>query len=50
MRRTGSYWAVPQEPGLGVEINEVEAAKHPFKPEVFHTQGAVLPDGTIADW
>lgn len=50
MRRNGSFWAVPDAPGLGVEINEREAAKHPFKPEVFHTQGAVLPDGTIADW
>jgi galactonate dehydratase len=50
MRRTGSYWAVPQEPGLGVEINETEAAKHPFKQEVIHTQGAVLEDGTIVDW
>jgi galactonate dehydratase len=50
MKRTGSYWAVPDAPGLGVEINEVEAAKHPFKQEVIHTQGAVLPDGTIVDW
>jgi galactonate dehydratase len=50
MRRTGSYWAVPDQPGLGVEINEKEAAKHPFKPEVIHTEGAVLEDGTIVDW
>jgi galactonate dehydratase len=50
MRRTGSSWAVPEAPGLGVEINEVEAAKHPFKPEVIHTSGAVLPDGTVVDW
>ncbi|WP_228259511.1 enolase C-terminal domain-like protein [Siculibacillus lacustris] len=50
MRRTGSYWAVPEAPGLGVEIDEREAAKHPFVPEVFHTKGAVLPDGTIVDW
>jgi galactonate dehydratase len=50
MRRTGSYWAVPDAPGLGVEINETEAAKHPFKQEVIHTQGAVLEDGTIVDW
>jgi galactonate dehydratase len=50
MRRTGSYWAVPDQPGLGVEINEVEAAKHPFKQEVIHTEGAVLEDGTIVDW
>ena len=50
MRRTGSYWAVPDAPGLGVEINETEAAKHPFKQEVIHTHGAVLEDGTIVDW
>lgn len=50
MKRTGSAWAVPDAPGLGVEINEKEAAKHPFKPEVIHTQGAVLGDGTVVDW
>lgn len=50
MKRTGSAWAVPEAPGLGVEVNEREAAKHPFKPEVFHTATAILPDGTIVDW
>ncbi|WP_221930808.1 enolase C-terminal domain-like protein [Telmatospirillum sp. J64-1] len=50
MKRTGSIWEVPDVIGLGVEINETEAAKHPFKPEVFHSQGAVLADGTIVDW
>jgi galactonate dehydratase len=50
MRRHGSYWAVPDQPGLGVEIDEREAAKHPFKQEVIHTQGAMLPDGTVVDW
>jgi galactonate dehydratase len=50
MKRTGSAWAVPDAPGLGVEINEREAAKHPFKPEVVHTLSAVLGDGTIVDW
>jgi galactonate dehydratase len=38
----------PTKPGLGVEINEKEAAKHPYKPEIemryFH------PDGSVADW
>ncbi|MEN6535190.1 MAG: galactonate dehydratase [Bryobacteraceae bacterium] len=38
----------PTKPGLGVEINEREAAKHPFEPEVsmayFHR------DGSVADW
>jgi galactonate dehydratase len=50
MRRVGSSWAVPDCVGLGVEINEREAAKHPFQPEVFHSRGAVLDDGTIVDW
>lgn len=38
----------PSTPGLGIEINELEAAKHPFQPEVpmayFHK------DGSVADW
>lgn len=50
MKRTGSAWAVPEAPGLGIEVNEREAAKHPFKQEVFHTATAILPDGTIVDW
>lgn len=50
MRRVGSDWEVPDVVGLGVEVNETEAAKHPFKPEVFHSRGAVLGDGTIVDW
>jgi len=50
MKRTGNSWEVPLAPGWGVEVNEKEAAKHPFKPEVMHTLGAVLADGTIVDW
>jgi len=50
MRRTGNSWSVPDAPGLGVEINEREAAKHPFEPEIIHTRNAVLDDGTIVDW
>jgi galactonate dehydratase len=50
MKRTGSAWEVPYAPGLGVEVNEREAAKHPFVQEVIHTQTALLPDGTVVDW
>jgi galactonate dehydratase len=50
MKRTGSAWGVPHGPGLGVEVNEREAAKHPFKQEVIHTASALLPDGTVVDW
>jgi galactonate dehydratase len=38
----------PVAPGLGIDVNETEAAKHPFEPEVimayFHR------DGSVADW
>jgi galactonate dehydratase len=39
-----------RHPGLGIDVNEVECAKHPFQPEVIHTRNAVLDDGTIVDW
>ena len=44
----GGISHAPTAPGLGIDINEQEAAKHPFKPEV------VMPyfhkDGSVADW
>jgi galactonate dehydratase len=42
------YVAVPDRPGLGIDINEAEAAKYPFKPEVM--QRYFHPDGAVADW
>jgi len=44
------YWMVPQNPGLGIEVNEEEAKKYPFKQEILHATNAVLEDGTIVDW
>lgn len=38
----------PDKPGLGVEINEREAARHPFQPEV--TMAYFHRDGSVADW
>jgi galactonate dehydratase len=43
-------WQVPETPGLGIEVDEKEAAKHPFKQEVLHATHAVLDDGTVVDW
>jgi galactonate dehydratase len=43
-------WQVPDAPGLGIEVDEASAAKHPYKPEVIHTTNAVLSDGTVVDW
>ncbi len=35
-------------PGLGIGINEAEAAKHSFQPEV--TMEHFHRDGSVADW
>ena len=43
-------WQIPTAPGLGVEIDETSAARHPFKPEQIPALEAVLPDGRIANW
>jgi galactonate dehydratase len=44
----GGYIYPPTRPGTGIEINEQEAAKHPYQPELemryFH------PDNSVADW
>lgn len=40
--------SAPAQPGLGIEINETEAAKYPFKPEV--TMAYFTKDGSVADW
>jgi galactonate dehydratase len=39
----------PTKPGLGVEINEREAAKHPFQ-NVTSKAAAFHRDGSVADW
>jgi len=39
---------VPTASGLGIDINEKEAAKHPFQPEV--TMAYFHKDGSVADW
>lgn len=44
----GGYIYPPTRPGIGIEINEKEAVKHPYQSEpklhYFH------PDGSVADW
>jgi len=50
IRMQNGYWHVPDAPGLGVEVDEAECARHPFAQEVIHSTNAVLDDGTIADW
>ena len=43
------YWLPLDEPGLGVEINEAEARKHPYEQEVLE-QMVFHPDGSVAEW
>ena len=50
IRMIDGHWQVPEAPGLGVEVDEAVAARHPFKQEVLHATNAVLDDGTIVDW
>lgn len=42
------YVLPPTAPGLGIDINEAEAARHPFEPEV--TMACFRRDGSVADW
>ncbi|MGH9351313.1 MAG: galactonate dehydratase [Terriglobia bacterium] len=44
------YWQKTEAPGLGVEVNEAEAAKHPFQQEVMHPATIRAPDGAVLDW
>ncbi len=38
----------PTRPGLGIDINEEEAARYPFQPEVM--MNCFRRDGSVADW
>lgn len=48
LRIENGFVLPPTRPGIGIEINEKEAARYPYKPEdearYFH------PDGSVADW
>ena len=43
-------WTVPDAPGLGIEIDEAAAAKHPFEQEIIPARESILSDGRIANW
>jgi galactonate dehydratase len=44
------FWLPSESPGLGIEVNEVAAARHPFKQEVMHSTTIRAQDGAILDW
>jgi galactonate dehydratase len=44
------YWLPTDAPGLGIEVNEEAARKHPFQQEVLHATTIRAHDGAILDW
>ncbi len=44
------YWLPTDAPGLGIEVDEEAAARHPFQQEVLHTLTARAADGAVLDW
>jgi galactonate dehydratase len=44
------YWQVTDQPGLGIVVNEAQAARHPFRQEVIHPTTIRAADGAILDW
>lgn len=50
LKTEDGYWLPVETPGLGIEVNETEAAKHPFQQEVLQQLDARAPDGAILDW
>lgn len=50
LRTENGYWLPTTAPGLGIEIDEVAAARHPFEQELMPQLAALAPDGAILDW
>lgn len=51
INRANGWWDIPSRPGLGVEIDEGEAMKHPFQQEEIAGLDAVVArDGSVAGW
>jgi len=46
----GGYWLPPEAPGLGIEVNEAAAARHPFQREVAPSIAVRAKDGAVLDW
>jgi len=50
LRSEGGYWLPVDAPGLGIEVNETAAARHPFRQEIIHAMTVRAADGAILDW
>jgi len=50
LQTENGYWLPSDAPGLGIEVNEAAAAKHPFQQEVIHALTIRAHDNGILDW
>ncbi len=50
LQTENGYWLMTDAPGLGIEVNEEAAKKHPFQQEVIHALTVRAHDGAILDW
>lgn len=50
LKTENGYWLKCDVPGLGVEVDEEAARRHPFAPEVIHATTIRAHDGAVLDW
>jgi galactonate dehydratase len=50
LKTESGYWLPSDMPGLGIEVDEEAARKHPFKQEVLHATTVRAHDGAVLDW
>jgi galactonate dehydratase len=50
LRTEGGYWLPCDAPGLGVEVDEEAARRHPFEQEVLHATTVRAHDRAVLDW
>ncbi|MCS7056421.1 MAG: galactonate dehydratase, partial [Thermoflexales bacterium] len=50
LKTENGYWLPTDAPGLGIEVDEAAAKKHPFAQEVIHATTVRAHDGAILDW
>lgn len=50
LKSEGGYWLPADAPGLGIDVDEKAAARHPFQQEVIHATTVRAHDGAVLDW
>jgi galactonate dehydratase len=50
LQTEAGYWLPNNAPGLGIEVDEAAAARHPFQQEILHSTTVRAHDGAILDW